>query len=382
MDFELSKMQKQMQRGAREFLSKECPLTLAREILESDKGYSAELWHKMKDLGWLNTGQLFPPEYGGEEGNLLDLAVLYEEMGRVLMPSPHLSSVVLSGLTILGAGNAGQKADLLPGLENGDQIFTLAVTGPEYGWDAASVSTRATAEGDSFVINGAKLFIPYAHVADYILCAARTGDSGNPEEGVSLFIIDARHSPGLKCRRLSGFLGEPLGEVVLDNVRVPARNLLGERNRGWAHVARAIKVATVMECCEIVGGAQAVLELTINYAKRRVAFGQFIGSFQRVQDRIINILNDLDKTRLVTYEAAWRLSEGLPCDLEVSVAKALASEAYTNICDESHYVHAGIGFMVDYDLYLYTRKARTVKNYLGGPVFHNKIIARTIVQQA
>lgn len=382
MDLEPSKLQKQLQKAAREFLQKECPMTVIREVEEDDKGYSAELWRKMGDLGWLSTSMIFPKEYGGEEGSLLELAMLYEEMGRVLLPSPHLSSVVLSGLVLLNAGNEKQKADLLPKLEGGEQIFTLALTEPEYSWDAASISTRAVAEGDSFIINGTKMFIPYAHVADYILCAARTKDSGAPEENISLFIIDARHSTGLNCRRINGFLGEPLCQVTLNNVKVSSSNLLGKANNGWSYIDRAIRVGTVMQCCEMIGGAHAVLELTINYAKQRTQFGQFIGSFQRVQDRIINMLSDLDKTRLVTYEAAWRLSEGLPCDLEVSIAKALASEAYHNICEESHYVHAGIGFMKDYDLYLHTKKARTVKNNFGGPAFHRNIIAKEIALRA
>ncbi len=380
MNLELSETQKLLQTMSRDFLKNECTLSVVRQQLESDAGYATELWRKMAELGWLS--MIFPQEYGGEEVSPLDLAVIYEETGRALLPSPYLSSVVLSGLTILDGGSDEQKMKFLPRIGRGEIVFTLALTEPEYGWDAGSISTRSTAEGDHFVLKGTKLFIPYAHVADYILCVAKTGDSGVPENDVSLFIIDTSASRGLKCRRLSGLLGEPLCEVIIDNVMVPGENLLGELNKGWSYLTRAIKMGTVMQCCEMVGGADFVFELTMNYVKERTQFGQFIGSFQMVQDRIINMLNDLDKARLFAYEAAWRLSEGLPCDMEISAAKAVASEAYDNICNESHYIHAGIGFMTDYDLYLYTRKAKTIKNYLGSPSFHRKIVAEELAKWA
>jgi len=343
---------------ARDFLKSECPLSVVRELQDSDLGYSRELWHKMAELGWLSI--IFPEEYGGEEANLLDLAVIYEEIGRALLPSPHLSSVVLSGLAILAGGSEEQKAKFLPKIGKGELVFTLALTEPEYGWTASSISTSAAVEGSHFVLNGTKLFIPYALAADYVLCVAKGRDSGIPEDDISLFIVDARASQGLKCSRLSGFLGE--------------------LNKGWSCLTRAIKAGTIMQCCEMVGGADFVFELTSNYAKERTQFGQFIGSFQRVQDRIINMLNDLDKARLFAYEATWRLNEGLPCEIEISGAKAVVSEAYENICNDSHHVHAGIGFMTDYDLYLHTRKARTTKNYLGSPSFHRKIVANELAQ--
>ncbi len=380
MNLELSETQKQLQTMARDFLKGECPLSVVRELQGSAQGYSAEHWHKMAEFGWLS--MIFPEEYGGEEASLLDLAVIYEEMGRALLPSPHLSSAILSGLAILDGGSQAQKAEFLPKIGSGQLVFALALTEPEYDWGASSISTSATAEGDHFVLNGTKLFVPYAHAADYILCVAKTRDSGVPEDDISLFIVSAGASQGLKCNRLSGFLGEPLCEVLLDNVGVPTENLLGELNEGWPYLTRAIKTGTVMQCCEMVGGADFVLELTINYAKERTQFGQFIGSFQRIQDRIINMLNELDKARLFAYEAVWRLSEGLHCDIELSAAKTVVSEAYDNVCNESHHVHAGMGFMTDYDLYLYTRKARTTKNYLGSPSFHRKTIANELAKWA
>ena len=376
MNFELTESQKTLKTMARDFLEKECPKTVVREIQESELGYSPELWRKMADLGW--TSMVFPEKYGGEEVSLFDLAVLYDEMGRALLPSPHLSSVVLSGLTILQCGSEAIKEEFIPKIAKGELCFTLALTEPDYGWDASSIATTATPDGDNYLIKGTKLFIPYANAADYILVVAKTGD-GIPEESISLFIIDAKSSAGLSCIPLNGSFAEPLNEVVFDNVRVPKSNILGEVNKAWPCLSDVLKIGTVLQCAETIGGADFVLEITINYSKERLQFGQYIGSFTRIQDRIFNMVNALDKAKWVTYETAWRLSEGLPCDLEVAAAKALSSAAYGTVCQEAAHVFAGPGFMKDFDLWLYHKKAWTEKHYLGSSDLHRKIIARELL---
>jgi alkylation response protein AidB-like acyl-CoA dehydrogenase len=375
MNFELTEYQKMIKSAARDFLAKECSKTTVREIQESEPGYSPELWRKMADLEW--TSMLFPERYGGMEASPIDMAVLYEEMGRALLSSPHLSSVVLCGSTILRGGSEAIKDEFIPKIARGELCFTLALTEPDYGWNASSIATTATPEGSSYLIKGSKLFVPYANAADYILVTARTGD-GIPEESISLFIVDTEASAGLNCISLHSSIAEPTGEVILNNVKVPASNMVGELNKGWPLLWEVIKLGIILQCAETIGGADSVLEMTINYSKDRIQFGQYIGSFPRVQDRIINMVNDLDKARWATYEAAWRLSESLPCDLEVSTAKVLSSAAYSTVCQESAHVHAGVGFMKDYDLWLYHKKAWAEKNYLGSPDFHRKIIARKL----
>ena len=376
MNFDLAESQKMLKSAARDFFDTEFSKTLVREVQESELGYSPELWHKMSDLGW--TGMIFPEEYGGEGAGLIDLVILYEEMGRALVTVPHLASVVLSGLTILRCGSQALKEEFIPMIAKGEVCFTLALTEPNYGWDAASIATTATPDGDGYIINGTKLFVPYANAADYILVAAKSRDEA-PEESISLFIIDTKDSPGLSRAPLHGSISEPMGEVIFDNVRVPKSGILGEVNGGWPALKEVLRVGTVLQSAEAIGGAEAVLELTINYAKERIQFGQYIGSFQRIQDRIINMVNDLDKARWVTYEAAWRLSEGLPCDVEVSAAKALASDSYSRSCNEAHHVTAGLGFMKDFDLYLYSKRARELHHYLGSPSYHRKILARKLL---
>ena len=374
IDLSLSEEQEMLRKAARDFVSTECPKNVVREIEESEIGYSPEQWRKMAELGWL--GIIFPERYGGAEANFVNLAILCEEMGRGLLASPYIPTIVC-GLIILACGNEEQKAKFIPEIANGEAIFCLALTEPDFGWEPDSVHTMAVPSDDHFTISGSKLFIPYAKAADYILCVTRSRSEGHPEDGISLLIID-KNSQGLSFSNLDGSSGEHLAEIVLENVKVSKANLLGGLHEGWAALQKALKAGMVMLCAEMVGGAQAVVDLTIDYAKGRVQFGQPIGYFQRVQDRIINMVNDLDKSRLSTYEAAWRLGEVLPCDLEVSVAKAVSSDAYNRICLEAHHVFAGVGYMQDFDLYLYTKKTKTAQWYLGDATFHRKIIAREL----
>ena len=204
MDFSLNEEQEMVKTMARDFLETECPESVIRETTGSDDGYSPELWRKIAGLGWM--GIILPEQYGGTEQSVIDLAVLYEEMGRGLFASPHLSTVVLCGNTILAAGSEEQKADLLPRIVNGEVILSLALAEPESSWDGKAwepegVTVSATPDGDDYIINGTKLFVHDAHVADSILCATRTKNGGAPEKGITLFLVDAR-SPGITCTLL------------------------------------------------------------------------------------------------------------------------------------------------------------------------------------
>ncbi len=199
IDFSLSEEQEMLKTSAREFLEKECPESLVRKTQTNRKGYSPELWKKISELGWL--GIMFPQKYGGIEGNALDMMVIHEEIGRALFPSPYLSTVVLCGNTILESGSEEQKKEFLPGIIDGRLILSLALTEPESSWDGKpyepeGITVKAKAAGDDYIIDGVKLFVHDAHIADYILCVTRTQNEGPHEDGITLFLVDAR-SPGI-----------------------------------------------------------------------------------------------------------------------------------------------------------------------------------------
>lgn len=375
MDFALGEEQEMMRKMARDFLEKECPKTLVREMEEDEKGYSPQLWKKMAELGWM--GLVFPEEYSGEGLGFLDLAVIIEEMGRALVPAPYLSTVVYSGLTILAAGTDEQKRELLPKIAKGDLIVALALTEPSASWDASGVSVKAVPEGDSFVISGTKLFISDAHIADYLLCVARTKDETDKEKGVTLFLVDAK-SPGIKLIPLKTIASDRQFEVVFDKVKVPKKDIVGEIDKGWGLVKDMMLRGALAQCALMVGGAQQVLEMTVNYAKERVQFGRPIGSFQAIQHKCADMATEVDGCRYITYQAAWKMTEGLPCALDVSMAKAWVSDSYRHTCVEGHQIHGGIGFIKDHDMQLYYRRAKASELAFGDADYHRELVAQQI----
>ena len=375
MDLGLSEEQEMLKTSARDFLQRECPKKLVKQLDESDEGYSPELWRKMAQLGWL--GLLFPEEYGGSGGSFLDLVVLLEEMGYNILPGPFFSTVVLGGSPILAAGNEEQKKELLPNIANGEAILTLALPEPSVRYDAAAVKATADARNGEYVINGTKLFVPDANVADFLLVVARTRETANPEGGITVFLVDAK-SPGLRTTLLKTLARDKQCEVVFEDVSVPKENILGELDRGWPIVQDILQKATVAKCAEMVGGAQAALDMAVAYAKERVQFNRPIGSFQAIQHYCANMVSDVDGSRFVTYKAAWKVSEGLPATMDVAVAKAWTSGAYGRVTLLAHQIFGAIGFTMDHDLHLYYRRAKASEMMFGDGAYHRAIVAREL----
>jgi len=373
MDFAFTEEQEGLKTAARDFLEKECPTSLVRQMEADEKGYPPELWHKMTALGW--TGLPFPEKYDGSGKAFLDLAVVLEEMGRALLPSPFVPTVVCSGLPILWAGTEKQKQEFLPRIAKGELIFTLALTEANGRYDAAGIKVRATTNGDDFTINGTKLFIPYANTADYFLCATTTGTSGSKEEKITLFLIKA-DLPGISVAVLDTIASDKQCEVVFHNVRVAKENILGELNRGWEIVARTQEYAATAECALMLGGAQKVLEMTVSYSKERIQYGKPIGSFQVYQHHCADMLIGIQGARFATYQAAWRLSEGLPGTMYVSVAKAWTNQVYQQVCADGAYLHGGIGFTWEHDMQLYLRRAKAAEVTFGDTDFHKDMVAQ------
>jgi 3-oxocholest-4-en-26-oyl-CoA dehydrogenase beta subunit len=375
MNLDFSEEQLMLRDSARDFLVKKFPKKFVRELEESETGHSPEAWKEMAELGW--TGLVLPETYGGAGMSFLDLSVLLEEMGRACLPGPFFSTVILGALPILDFGTEKQKQSYLPGIAKGNLIFTLALTEQTARYDAGGIQVTAKANGDSYIINGTKLFVPDANVADYLLCVARTKVTGKPEEGISVFIVDAR-SPGIKCTVLKTIANDKLCEVVFENVKVPKENILGELNRGWVPVEKIIRRAAAAKCCDMAGSMQQVFEMTVAYAKARLVHGQPIGSYQAVQHHCANMSIDVNGAMLSAYQAAWKVSEGLPCDWEVAVAKAWASAACPRVIALAHQIHGAIGTTMDHDLHYYTRRTKAAESAFGDADFYQWKVAREI----
>ena len=373
MDLALSEEQEMLRTMARELLTDKLPKAVVREIEESELGYSPDLWREMAELGWV--GLVFPEKFGGGGMGFLDLAVLLEEMGKACLPGPYFSTVILGGLPILDVGSEEQKQKYLPKIASGETIFTLALTEPSARYDAAAIEVKANANGDAYILNGTKLFVPDAHIADYMLVVARTDDKAKGEAGITIFIVDAR-SPGISHTMLKTMANDNLCEVVFNQVSVPTENILGQLNQGWSDVQNIIQRAAIAKCCEVVGCVQQALDMTVDYAKERKQFDRPIGSFQIIQHYCADMATDVDGARLSTYQAAWMISEGLPCTLEVAVAKAWAGEASQRIMALAHQIHGAIGYSIDHDLQFYTRRAKAAEATFGDASFYREIVAQ------
>ena len=359
MDFALNEQQEMLQATARDFLAATWPEKALRAMAADEKGYTPELWRRMAELDLL--GLSLPEEHGGV-GDFLDLAVVLEEMGRACFLTPFFSAVVLGAGAIMEAGSEEQKKKYLPEIDAGKSIITLALAEETGGYTSEAIKMKATRRGGDFVLNGRKYFVPDAHVAHHIICAALTG------KGVTLFIVDI-NTQGISIHPLKTISGEKMCMVDFANVKVGAECVLGEVDKGWPAVERVIARAAVARCAEMVGIARQVLKITLDYARERVAFGHPIGAFQAIQHRCADMLTDTEGAWLATYRAAWCLSQGLPAAREVAVAKSWAGQACRRVCASAHQVHGAIGFTKDHILHLYTRKASAGESSFGGVDF-------------
>ena len=370
MKLTLTEEQEMLKKTARDFLADKCSKKFIKQMEESETGYSGELWQEMAELGWI--GLAFPGKYGGGDMSFLDLAVLLEEMGRACLPSPFFSTVVLGALSILDVGSNEQKQEYLPKIIRGEKILTLALTEPGYrNYHASSVTVEAAHDNGSYIIRGTKLFVTDAHIADYLLCVAKT----KPENGITIFLVDAK-DPRIEYTVLETIAGDKLCEVVFGQMPVPEASILGRLNQGWSTVQKILERAAVGKCCEMVGNIQRVLEMTVDYAKERKQFDRPIGSFQAIQHYCADMATDVDGARFSTYRAAWMLSEGLPCTKEIAIAKAWTGKASQRVFALAHQIHGAIGATIEHDLHYYTRRAKAAELAFGDADFYQEIVAR------
>lgn len=372
MDLDFTEEQDMLRNSARDFLSTECDKATVRKIEESDEGYSLELWSKMADLGW--QGLMIPEEYDGMGMGLMDLVVVFEEIGRNVLPSPFLATVVLGTAPIVEAGTEEQKKEILPRVATGEAILTLALTEPSVGYSADCVELKAEDKGDKFMLNGTKLFVEFASACDYMVVVARTKSGGNPEDGITLFLVDSK-SPGIKIEPFVTTGMDQQCEVVFDNVSVPKVNMIGELNKGWPIVAKTLEKATVAKCAEMVGGMQAVLDMSVAYAKERVQYGRPIGSYQAIQHMLADMSIRVGMSKNILYEAAWMVSEGLPAAGKLATAKGFCNEAYKKVTVDGVEVHGAIGTTRDHDMGLYYRRAIVADSTFGDTESQREAVA-------
>ena len=376
MDFGFSEEQEMLRSSARDFLAKEAPMTYVRKMMEDERGYTNELWKKMAALGWM--GLVLPEEFGGSGLDFVDMVVVLEEMGRAVLPGPFFSTVILAGIAIADGGTAAQKAAYLPKIADGALKATLASLEPSGRWDVEGIQLQAKTDGAGVVLEGTKLFVPDANVADLFVVAARAPGSKG-EEGVSLFLVDAK-APGVSITMLKTMdQTRKLGEVSFSGVKVGAEALLGAKGQGWKLLQRVADRAKVGLAAEMCGGAQRVLEMSVEYAKVREQFGKPIGSFQAIQHKCANMLVEVESSKSITYYAAWAVANDVAeAPLAAAMAKAYTSDAYRHTAGEGIQIHGGIGFTWEHDMHIFFKRAKSSEVSFGDATWNREIVAQLI----
>jgi alkylation response protein AidB-like acyl-CoA dehydrogenase len=374
VNFAFSEEQDQLREAVARFLDQKSPSTEVRRLMDTEDGYDPAVWTQMaQELGLQSLH--IPEEHGGQGFTFVELAIVLEEMGRVLLCAPYFSTVVLAADAIMNAGTSEQQNQLLPGIASGETIATLAFTEPSGKWDAAGIEMVASTSGDGHTLDGTKMFVLDGHLADLIVVAARLeGTTG--EEGISLFAVDG-DAEGLTRTPLAT-MDQTRKQAKLEFAAVPAR-LLGTAGDAWPALSKTLDQAAVALANESVGGAQKVLDMSVEYAKVRVQFGRPIGSFQAIKHKCADMLLEVESAKSAAYYAAWAAAEDndeLP--VTASLAKAYCSDAYFHAAAENIQIHGGIGFTWEHDAHLYFKRAKSSELLFGDATYHRELLAQRI----
>ena len=375
MEFELNETQKLFQRSARELFAQECPPALVREMIEKNAPYSDAVWNKLVEQGW--TGLIFSEEDGGLGLGMVELAVAFEEMGRALVPGAFLSTVALAGSLIEKACSPDYRARRLQAICEGRSKATVALLEETATWNPDAVAMAATPVDGGFKLNGKKLFVSDASVADCIITVARAGSE------IVIAFVDAaaagvtiKPMPGIDVTRL-------LSAVEFQDVLVNSDDVITDAAKARTALDYALDVATLALSAEMVGGMQLLLEASVEYAKTRKQFGKPIGQFQAVQHHCANMLLMTESARSAVYYAAWLMGndpEAAP--VAVSIAKAYASDGYREVGNLAVQVHGGIGFTWDENIHFYYKRSKASELMFGDATYHRERIAQLVMDHA
>ena len=368
--FVFTREQQELRRTVRRFLADKSPPEQVRRLMDTEDGYDPGVWSQLAgQLGLV--GLAVPAEHGGSGCGPVEQLIVCEEMGRVLLCAPYLSTAVLAGSALLASADRAAQADLLPGIVAGSLVATLAVPEDDGTWSTSALHTRARVQGRRWLVTGQKKFVLDGASAGLILVAAQA------PAGPSLFAVDGA-APGLARRPLQT-LDMTRKQAVIDFDDVPAR-LVGVAGAAAAIVDHAVLLGSIMLAAEQVGGAQRCLDMSVDYAKFRYQFGRPIGSFQAIKHKCADMLLEVESARSAAYYAAWAAADGgsdLP--LVASLAKAYCSEAYSRAAAENIQIHGGIGFTWEHDAHLYYRRAKSAEAMLGTPAEHRDLAAGYLI---
>ena len=320
MDISFNDDQIEIANQARRFFENECPPDFVREMYEDERGFTDALWTKMTEMGWM--GMRIPDTYGGIGLELMDLCIVLEEMGRAVLAGPFFATVLLASEFVLEAGKDFQKQHYLPKIAEGKIRGTLALFEADSGANPEYVRMEARKEGESFLLKGRKLFVPDGHVSDFMVVAARTEQADNPASGITLFLVPTKTKGVIITPFITMDGSRKQCQVDFNDVSVSPDDVLGDINEGWKVLKKVLQRAVVGLTAENVGGAQRAMEIAVEYAKIRMAFGQPIGAYQAIKHMCSEMLVDVESSRSILYYAAWAQEELDPPESALAASAA------------------------------------------------------------
>ena len=367
MNFELTEERQMVQDSLRRFLQSEYSQDLIREQSDTETGFSQHIWSSLAELGI--TGALFSEADGGYGGTGFDIALVFEELGRVGALEPLLDTAVLAG-SLPGLCGDARHQSLVESVMDGSVQLALAHAEPRNRYELSRVETRARRESDEYVLDGHKAVVVNAPAANHIIISARTGGEVDDNAGISLFMVPA----GTQAMELQSYAvssGARASELILDGVRVPAGTLLGKEGEALNALETAHAKATVALCAEAVGLMETIKDLTVNYLKVRNQFGQALGKFQVLQHRMADMLIEMEQARSALINIAGHLdAPRQEREKHVSAAKNLIGEVSKLVAEESIQMHGGIGITMEYELAHLVRRLVMVDHRFGDTTHH------------
>ncbi|WP_110929558.1 acyl-CoA dehydrogenase family protein [Bacillus massiliglaciei] len=378
MDFELSKEQKMIKDMVREFAEKEIkPIAIE---LDAESKFAEDVFRKMGDLGLM--GIPFPEEYGGSGGDTVSYAIAVEEIGKACGGTglSYAANVSLGASPIFYFGTEKQKQKYLIPLAKGETLASFGLTEPNAGSDAGGTRTKAVLENNEYVINGEKTWITNASYARTITVTAVSGQDSKGKNIISAFIVPT-DTPGLTINsnyEKMGVRASNTCEIILDNVRVPAENLLGDAKGGFKQFLFTLDGGRISIAALAVGIAQAAFERALAFAKERVQFGKTISNFQAIQFKLADMAMEIELARNMVYKAAWLKDQKKPFTKEAAYAKLYASETSFRAANQAIQIHGGSGYMREYEVERYLRDAKLLEIGEGTSEIQRMVIARQI----
>ena len=371
MDFSLTEEQKLLQETVRRFMTKEFTSQYLRDIDEKSE-FPFEFWEKIAQMGWF--GAYIPREYGGSNGDIMDLVILIMGMAKrsMALGVAYMLGSLWGGETFTICGTKEQKQLYLPKIAKGKLCFSMALTEPSGGTDLFSLQSKARSVNGHYILNGQKTFITGASHADFIITLVRTDKSVTKNsEGLTLFIVDSKNQ-GLEIRPLKklGVKAVSLNEVFYTDVKVPEANILGTLNKGWHHLAEILNTERVLCAALAIGAAEGAFEEILNYAKEREAFGKPIGQFQVIQHHLADMAIGIESAKLLLYKAAWLRQANKPNIMEANMAKLVATEIAEKTASIGINIMTGYAYTMEFDV---QRHWRDIKHLIFAPISNDMI---------